>query len=101
MSERSIVLIVIGVILISIAVATVSAIPRQANIGLYGRWPKGVNLQTNESQDLYIQTVAHCKMLQNLYFGASGLICLFAGLMAPAKKTVAPAAVLQAPSIES
>ena len=92
MTQRSIVLIVIGVILISIAVATVSSIPLEANKGLYRHWPKGVNLQTVESQDMYMQTQAHCKMLQNFYFGASGLICLVAGLMAPPKKTVVPAA---------
>jgi hypothetical protein len=40
-----------------------------------------------------MQMQADRRMLQNFYIGTSGLICLFAGLMAPAKKNTQAAEV--------
>jgi len=96
MSNCSIKLIVIGAILISIAVFMASSIPLEANKDTftYRHKQRHLELRTREREDMYMQMQADRRMRQNFYIGASGLICLFAGLMAPAKKNITPAAVL-------
>jgi len=82
MPKYSIILIIIAVILISIAFFNASTIPAQASRDLYfSSNQKNLNLNTREREDMYIQTHAQRRLLQNFYLGASGLICLFAGLI--------------------
>lgn len=92
--SKSIILIIVGVILIGIAFLTASSIPHGAYKDLLSNGEAvshdggfiGVPLDTMERENLFMQTHAHRRLLQNFYLGASGLICLAVGLLALSNK---------------
>lgn len=93
--EKSIVLIIVGVILIAMASEAAENLPVRAfkDFSKNQQLPhdhtfRGVYLNTEGQQKLFIQIHTQRRLLQNFYMGASGLICLAAGLLAfPKKKT--------------
>jgi len=94
--SKSKMLIVVGVLLLAIAFLTASRIPLEANrdlSALHDQHARGrgwvTSLQYNKD-NVYIQAHGHRRLLQNFYMGASGLICLYVGLLSlPDKKTAA------------
>lgn len=91
--KKSTTLIIVAIIILSFAFFDATAIPRQVyrdliSNGESDRNGKRVPIETIERENLFIETHAHRRLLQNFYLGASGLICLAAGLLAlPNKNT--------------
>jgi len=85
--SKSTMLISIGLILIGIAFLTASSIPLKANrdlTTLHKQMKRGnawVTSIQGTKGDIYIQAHGYRRLLQNFYLGASGLICLSAGLL--------------------
>jgi hypothetical protein len=84
---KSIILIIVGVILLSIAYQGASSIPLAANRDLsvlHKQLNNGETWVTSIDRDygyIYIRAHGHRRLLQNFYLGASGLICLAAGVL--------------------
>ena len=80
--RKSIVLLVVGAFLIIVAFGTASSIPLEANKDFNRLISKSrLDWSTKESEYIYVQGSEHRRLLQNFYLGASGLICVFTGLL--------------------
>ena len=80
--RRSIILLIIGVMLIILAFIKASSIPLEANKDFNRLASKDkLDWSTKESEYIYVQASEHRRLLQNFYVGATGLICLFIGLL--------------------
>jgi len=72
----------IGIGLLVLAWVLAAFIPSQANEDLasFNQVPGSGLSQSANFPEMYKQMSANCRMLQNFYIGATGLICLGAGL---------------------
>jgi hypothetical protein len=102
----SVTLLIAGFTLLAIAWSQLRNIPRDARQDrrTYSNQSSDMTGEPMSSAELFIQTAAHCRILQNLYVGSSGLILVAAGafgLVGSDRGPLRPDAFYEPPDVKS